>query len=183
MMQTHELTQWVSEHTEEMYKWALYKTSSRELAEDLVQDTFLAAAEKISGFKNQSTPKTWLFSILNNKIVDFYRQKVKMPVATDNRLFSTLFDEGGDWEVSKRPKAWHDEEHILDNDDFRQILKKCMDALPDKWSISVKLKYLMGKNGEEICQELDITSTNFWQIVHRAKLQLRDCIENRWFKN
>jgi RNA polymerase sigma-70 factor (TIGR02943 family) len=182
-MQTRELAQWVSEHTEEMYKWALYKTSSRELAEDLVQDTFLAAAEKISGFKNQSTPKTWLFSILNNKIVDFYRQKVKMPVATDNQLFSTLFDEGGDWKVIKRPRSWDYEEHILDNDDFRQILKKCMDALPDKWSISVKLKYLTGKNGEEICQELDITPTNFWQIVHRAKVQLRDCIENGWFKN
>lgn len=181
-MQTRELTQWVSDHTEEMYKWALYKTSSHEVAEDLVQDTFLAAAEKLSGFKNQSTPKTWLFSILNNKIVDFYRHKVKMPVATDNRLFSSLFDEGGDWEVNKRPKAWHDEEHILDNDEFSQILKTCLDALPDKWSISVKLKYLMGKNGEEICQELGITPTNFWQIVHRAKVQLRNCIEIGWFE-
>lgn len=182
-MQSLELAKWVSEHTEEMYKWALYKTSSRELAEDLVQDTFLAAAEKLSGFKNQSTPKTWLFSILNNKIVDFYRQKVKTPVAKDDTLFASLFDQGGDWEVSKRPKAWHDEEHILDNNDFQQILQQCLDALPERWSISVKLKYLMGKNGEEICQELSITPTNLWQIVHRAKVQLRNCIENGWFKN
>ncbi|PIY34118.1 MAG: RNA polymerase subunit sigma, partial [Bacteroidetes bacterium CG_4_10_14_3_um_filter_42_6] len=60
---------------------------------------------------------------------------------------------------------------------------KCLDALPDRWSLSIKLKYLMEKESEEICQELGVSPTNFWQIMHRAKLQLRDCVENKWFKD
>lgn len=58
-----------------------------------------------------------------------------------------------------------------------------MDNLPEQWNACVKLKYLMQKKGEEICQELDITPTNFWQIMHRAKLNLRDCVETNWFNN
>ena len=67
--------------------------------------------------------------------------------------------------------------------EFKEVLKRCLDSLPEKWNTCVKLKYLTQKSGEEICQELKITPSNFWQIVHRAKLQLRDCIENNWFKN
>lgn len=95
-----------------------------------------------------------------------------------------MFDADGHWQQSHRPIDWEEEEeHLLDNDEFQAILKRCLDALPEKWSSCVKLKYLSEKKGEDICQELDMTLTNYWQIVHRAKLQLRDCIENKWFKN
>ena len=67
--------------------------------------------------------------------------------------------------------------------DFQKVLQKCLDALPEQWNMCVKLKYLTEKSGEEICQELNIAPTNYWQIVHRAKLQLRNCVENNWFKN
>lgn len=173
----------VEKHTNELYTWALHKVSDSELAKDLVQDTFLAAAEKIDGFKGESTLKTWLFSILNHKIVDVYRKKVKQPVNMDSQVFSNFFDTDGGWQEAKQPKVWQEEEqHLLDDSEFQRVLKKCLDALPEKWNLCVKLKYLSGKKGEEICQELEIAPTNFWQIVHRAKLQLRDCVENNWFK-
>ena len=79
-----DLSQLVEEYTGEMYQWACYKVSNTELAKDLVQDTFLAAAEKIDTFKGKSSPKTWLYSILNNKIVDVYRKKVKQAQSMDN---------------------------------------------------------------------------------------------------
>lgn len=181
---TANLSEWVETYTSDLFSWALHKVSDHELARDLVQDTFLAAAEKIQNFKGESAPKTWLFSILNHKIIDFYRKKVRQPVRVDNQVFSTFFDEGGEWKVEKRPGPWsNDDEHLLDDIDFQAVLKKCMDALPENWNTCVKLKYLMNKNGEEICQVLNITSTNFWQIVHRAKLQLRNCVEDNWFKN
>ncbi|MCK5344766.1 MAG: sigma-70 family RNA polymerase sigma factor, partial [Candidatus Heimdallarchaeota archaeon] len=69
------LTEWVESYTSDLYFWALHKVSDPEQAKDLVQDTFLAAAEKVQGFKGDSTPKTWLFSILNHKVIDFYRKK------------------------------------------------------------------------------------------------------------
>ena len=74
------LSQWVESYTENLHSWAFHKVSDGELAKDLVQDTFLAAAEKIESFKGDSSPKTWLFSILNHKIIDHYRKKVNQPV-------------------------------------------------------------------------------------------------------
>jgi len=174
----------VSQYTEELYNWAFHKTSSITMAEDLVQESFLAAAENINSFKGDSSAKTWMFSILNHKIIDFYRKKVNQPVRLESEILSTFFDKDGTWQWEKRPKDWHEEEtHLLDDIDFQIILKKCMDALPEKWSTCVKLKYLSEKKGEEICQEAGISTTNFWQIIHRAKLKLRDCVEDNWFKN
>jgi RNA polymerase sigma-70 factor (ECF subfamily) len=183
-MEHKNLKNWINEYTKELYKWAYYKTSSVETSEDLVQETFLAAAEKIGNFKGDSSAKTWLFSILNHKIIDHYRKNVNKPVSVENNSFSTFFDENGGWQQKKRPEDWHEEEnHLLDDEEFQQILQKCLDALPAKWNTCVKLKYLSEKSGEEICQELGMTATYFWQIVHRAKLQLRDCIDNNWFKS
>jgi len=183
-MKDKDLTDWVNEFTNELYKWAYYKTSSVETAEDLVQETFLVAAQKMDSFKGDSSPKTWLFAILNHKIIDHYRKSIHKPVAMEVNTISTYFDEDGSWQQKKQPKDWQVEEnHLLDDDEFQQILQKCLDALPEKWNTCVKLKYLTEKSGEDICQELGIAPTNFWQIVHRAKLQLRNCIENNWFKN
>jgi RNA polymerase sigma factor (sigma-70 family) len=88
------LKEWVDKYTDDLFSWALHKVSDTELAQDLVQDTFLAAAEKIDGFKGDSAPKTWLYSILNHKIIDHYRKKVRQPVKVENQVFSTFFDEG-----------------------------------------------------------------------------------------
>lgn len=183
-MEYENLKNWVNEFTNELYKWAYYKTSSTETAEDLVQETFLVATEKFNTFKGESSPKTWLFSILNHKIIDYYRKNVNKPASIESNVISTYFDEDGSWQQEKRPKNWDDgETHLLDDNDFQQILQKCLDALPEKWNTCVKLKYLAKKSGEDICQELGLAPTNYWQIVHRAKLQLRDCIENKWFKS
>jgi len=183
-MGNNDLTNWVNEFTGGLYKWAYYKTSSAETAEDLVQETFLVAAEKFSSFKGDSSPKTWLFAILNHKIIDYYRKKVKMPVGIESGVISNYFDEHGSWQKEKRPNDWQDEEnHLLDNNEFQKVLQKCLDALPEQWNMCVKLKYLTKKNSDDICQKLGIAPTNYWQIVHRAKLQLRNCVENKWFKN
>ena len=181
----HKLADWVEEYTSDLFSWAKHKVSNSELAADLVQDTFLAAAEKMDGFKGDSTPKTWLFSILNHKIIDYYRKKVNQQIPQESESLSRFFEPEGDWQESRKPKNWYDEEeeHLLDNYDFMAVLKKCLDALPEKWNLCVKLKYLSEKSGEEICQELEISTSNYWQIIHRAKLQLRECVDDNWFKN
>nr|NQU93084.1 sigma-70 family RNA polymerase sigma factor [Bacteroidota bacterium] len=183
-MKDNTLEKWVEQYTDGLYSWAVYKVSDTELAKDLVQDTFLAASEKIATFKGESSPKTWLFSILNYKVIDHYRAKAKQPVKLEDQSFSNFFNDDGEWRPDKKPQDWHGHEnHLLDDADFQLILKKCLEALPEKWNACVKLKYLMDKNGDEICQELEITPTNFWQMMHRAKLSLRDCVEVNWFNN
>lgn len=180
-MAQSELIEWVDAYTSDLYNWAYHKTTNVEVAKDLVQDTFLAATERIDSFQRKSSAKTWLFSILNNKIVDFYRRKSKADISLENSFLSNFFTEDGEWKKDRMPKNWEEEEeHLLDNKDFHEVLKICMDALPESWSVTVKLKYLMQKKGEEICKELNISSSNYWQMIHRAKLQLRACIEKKW---
>jgi RNA polymerase sigma-70 factor (ECF subfamily) len=177
-----DLAHWVEEYTSGLYSWALHKISDEELAKDLVQDTFMAAAEKISSFKGESSPKTYLYSILNHKIIDHYRKKVHKPVNLESSVLSRYFNEDGGWQDNKRPHEWHEDEgNLLDDNDFQQVLYDCINGLPDKWNACVTSKYLMDKKTEEICQDLGITTTNYWQMMHRAKLQLRECIDNNWF--
>ncbi|WP_068473990.1 sigma-70 family RNA polymerase sigma factor [Saccharicrinis aurantiacus] len=183
-MKENNLEIWVNQYTEDLYRWALHKTSSQQVAEDLVQETFLAAAEKIDSFRGDSTPKTWLFSILNFKVIDYYRSKSKKDITLENEALAHFFDQDGEWKQNVNIGIWDaDDANLLDNTDFRTTLEHCIEALPPKWQSCVKLKYLSEKKGEEICQELGIAPTNLWQMIHRAKLQLRGCLHTNWFKH
>ncbi len=179
---------WVKLYTTSLYNWALFKTSDKECAEDLVQDTFLAAYQQLSGFEEKSSPKTWLMAILNNKIKSFYRKKYKTTSnseidSNDNQVFDQMFNYNDRWKKGERPSLWElNDKHLLDNNDFNHILALCISRLPKHWATAINLKYLEEKKGEQICQEMDITPTNFWQILHRGKLQLRKCLEVNWFK-
>ncbi len=179
---------WVKAFSDKLYSWALYKTSGQETAEDLVQDTFLAACQSFEKFEGRSDPQTWLFGILNNKIADHFRKVYRNPTSnkeenSENHFFKNFFDEGGDWLKKERPQAWKNEDaHLLDDTEFVKTLQACLKELPDNWYAAINLKFLEQKKGEIICQELEITPTNFWQILHRAKLQLRKCLQVHWFK-
>lgn len=181
---------WVEAWSDKMYSWALYKTNNKEAAEDLVQETFMAAFQSFDKFKEKSSPNTWLFGILNNKIADHFRKAYRQPIVNEsdrNReggkgFLDTFFDADNNWLKEQRPQRWDDDSHLLDNPEFVKTLQGCMNELPSNWFAAINLKYLEEKKGEQICQDLEITPTNFWQILHRAKLQLRKCLENHWFK-
>ncbi len=183
------LHDWVNQYSDALYSWALHKTSDKETAEDLVQETFLAATRAFNKFENKSNAKTWLLSILNNKIIDHYRKQFRNPLvrATSqieknaSDLLDNFFNEYGEWTQEQRPQEWKEEENLLDNSVFNQTLAGCMKKLPSNWFSALQMKYMEEKSGELICQELQITPTNFWQILHRSKLQLRKCLEINWF--
>jgi RNA polymerase sigma-70 factor (ECF subfamily) len=180
-----QFNQLIEDYTSPLLTWAKYKVSDDELARDMVQETFLAAYQSFEKFKGESTPRTWLFSILNRKIIDHYRTRVKQhsSYGLEPHATSRFFDEEGGWLPESTPTHWdYDEEHLLDNNDFNLVLKLCIDLLPDVWKSCVQLKYIDDRKSDEICQELGISPTNYWQILHRSKLQLRGCIEENWFK-
>jgi RNA polymerase sigma-70 factor (TIGR02943 family) len=183
------LENWINQFSDELFSWALYKTSSKETAEDLVQETFLAAFHKINTFQEKSKPKTWLFSILNNKVIDYYRsnnhnskQTLNISEKSGYELSDGMFDENGNWESNDINAIWDEEQELLDNSEFNNIMQECMEDLPQKWNIAVTSKYLTDKNTEEICEELEITVTNYWQIIHRSKLILKKYLEIKWEK-
>lgn len=177
------ITCWVQLYSDSLYSWALHKTSNKETAEDLVQETFLVALESFHKFKDESNPKTWLFAILNNKINDHYRTSYRISVVNDDAIFDQLFDEAGPWKREQIPLQWpENNENLMDDTEFQHQLQNCLKQLPSHWFSAIQLKFIEEKKGNEICQELGITDTNFWQILHRAKLQLRKCLEINWFK-
>lgn len=180
---------WVHSFGDELFSWALHKTSDREVAEDLVQETFFSAFRSFDSFKGQSIAKTWLFKILNNKIIDHYRKSsqqlfINFEDFVGNQAKSDiigLFDHLGNWTPNGLEHEWSNEGHLLDDPEFNEVMEKCMDDLPETWKTVVLWKYHLDKKAREICQELDITPSNYWQILHRAKLLLKKCLELKWF--
>lgn len=187
------IQEWVSLYADDLFRWALHKTSNRETAKDLVQETFLATLKSFDKFQGKCQPKTWLFSIMNNKIYDFHRSKFRTTIVNQSRLSSwsedrdvleNFFESNGTWKSETRPTNWQEvEEHLLDNPEFKPVFNHCLKTLPNKWFSIIQFKYLKEKDGKEICQELGITPSNLWQILHRAKLRLRMCLEKYWFKS
>ncbi len=183
---------WVGLYSDKLYSRAYYMTNNKEAAEDLVQETFLAALKGFEKFKGQSNPLTWLLAIINYKIIDYHRLRYKYPTINienpigngNNKFPHIFFDEDGRWRDEQRPLDWaFDEGHLLDNPAFNETLKKCMEQLPAQWFSAIQLKYLEEEDSSTICQDLSISATNYWQILHRAKLQLRKCLEMKWFKS
>lgn len=178
-----EISSWVKDYTVDLYAYTISKVADKLTAEDIVQNTFLAALESLNRFENKSGPKTWLFSILKNKIADYYRQRYKQ---VDKFFISDaaegLFDENGNFKTPCSTIQWTTDEELLDNPEFLMALHHCLEALPRKMSSVVELKYLYGADSRRVCQKLEITQANFWQVMHRAKLLLKTCLENKWFK-
>ena len=180
---TETTTCWVQLYSDSLYSWALHKTSNKETAEDLVQETFLIAIKSFDKFKGDSNPKTWLFSILNNKINDHYRKSYRTPVINNDTILDIFFDNYEHWRKDQMPQKWTDDiGNLLDDVEFQQELDNCLKKLPPNCFSAIQLKFIEEKKGNVICQELGMSDTNFWQILHRAKLQMRKCLELNWFK-
>lgn len=184
---------WVKEYLDELINYTYFKTSDQIAAENIVQDTFEAVIKGFDNFEQKSSPKTWIYGILKNKIRDFYKSKnisnkfINLDFSDsdgDEDILDKFFDENGKWKNNQKPQTWHfeEEQNLLDNHDFQKIMIECIEYLPDKWKECIKLKYLVQSKGKEICNILEINQTNYWQMLHRAKLQLRDCLDNNWFK-
>jgi RNA polymerase sigma-70 factor (ECF subfamily) len=166
----------VEEQSDYLLSFAMSKLQDLELAKDLVQDTFVSAITKLDSFENRSNIRTWLTSILNRKIIDHWRKaetRYTDPV-------SSFFDQEGKakhWIVENKNNA--SVETIVDKitkEEATLELYNCIEKLPPKWRGVIASKYLDEKVSDDICKELEITPSNLWVIIHRAKLLLRECL-------
>lgn len=178
-----DLKSWVKEYSNALFAYALQKIGDTHIAEDLVQDTFLAAATSMDLFEGRSSPKTWLFGILKNKIAGHYRQTIRQATTpSSNDILDRFFLPDGSWSPHLRPSPWPDNLESLTNDpEFNQVLDECIGNLPPAMQACIRLKFLDEKKGPEICAELAISAANYWQLVHRAKILLRQCLQENWF--
>lgn len=178
---------WVELYADYLYTYAYTRINDEDQAKDLVQETFLAALEKIDGFKGNSSERTWLTAILKNKVIDTYRKKSsgldKRPeVKEAEREQADFFDhDDGHWNVEHRPKEFGiEQEDALLNKEFNYILQMCMEKLPALWLSVFTMKHMDDEPTDVICKQLKVSPSNFWVIIHRAKLNLRECLQKRW---
>ncbi len=173
----------IENHSKRLLNRAYYLLSNKEDAEDAVQEVFLAAYAKRMSLPDVNSVEAWLLGVLYHKVSDMYKERYKKPMAGIN--FDHDFDRNGEWKQTDVANTWEDApespEMLLDNTDFRQSFYSCLDKLPPKWKIAVKLCYLQSKKAVEICKELNISSTAYWKLLQRSRLQLRECIEINWF--
>jgi len=177
---------WVKLHGDYLYNYAYSRVQSKESAEDLVQETFISALKSIKSFRGDSSEITWLIAILKRKIIDHYR-KLSRKKETVTSQFSTPFQDNsgmdGHWILDRAPKDWHiKHEDPMRQSEFIFILEMCIAALPEKWRSVFVLKVMEELKSDEVCKEIGCSSSNLWVIIHRARLQLRECLENRWLK-
>ncbi len=156
-----------------------------------MQDTFLSAFKSKDTYNGTASEKTWLVSILKNKIIDYHKKastKNESPLKLRGSLEAPSYDhffnasKMGHWVNEVEPKDWADASIKAESKEFYTILQQCLSALPAKWAGIFSMNLLDDRESKEVCKEFEITSSNFWVIMHRSKLQIRECLEKNWLK-
>ena len=154
-------------------------------AEDAVSDTLLAVLEKPQSFAGRSQLKTWLVGVLKHKVIDQLRRHHReATVLTDDDgedLDESLFHTEGREHWREPPKDWGSPEAALGQRQFFDVLQACMDHLPPTQGRVFLMREWLDLSTDDICKELQITATNLWVLLHRARLRLQQCLQQRWF--
>ena len=152
-------------------------------AEDAVSDTLLAALEKPDAFGGASQLKTWLVGVLKHKVIDQLRRHTReatlLTPEDGDDLDESLFDRTGHW--SDQPQDWGSPEAACGQRQFFEVLEACCDHLPATQGRVFMMREWLELDTNEICKELQISPTNLWVLLHRARLRLRECLQQRWF--
>ena len=184
-------TVWVDEHGDYLFRYALMRLRDDTLAEDLVQETLLAAIQSMKSYGGKSTEKTWLTSILKHKIIDYYRKysretpldETVLDLSEFDKLFERTDEWNNHWNPKLAPSDWNmSPEAVFEQHEFFNVLQNCMSKLPEKVAGVFALREMDGLESNEICEILAISASNFWVIMHRARMSLRRCVELNWFK-
>ncbi len=168
---------WLSEHGDALMSFAMVHLRQREVAEDLVQDTLLAAMMQRASFDGRSSRRTWLIGILRHKIVDHFRRRAVAERASDvlAEVVERAFKSSGKWQNS--PQTWGLTDSDLERREVADALRTCLASLPPRIAEAFLLREHAQIEVEQLCQVLDTTPTNIWTMLYRARTALRECLE------
>ena len=181
---------WVDEHGDYLFRYAVVRLRDESLAEDCVQEALLSAIQAMASYGGKSTERTWLTGILKHKIIDHFRKHSREvpldPSETDLSEFDPLFERDDEfvdhWHDSLSPRIWRrSPDEALQENEFFGVLQGCMSKLPERVASVFALREMNGLDTDEICEILSLSSSNFWVMMHRARMALRRCIEINWF--
>lgn len=182
---THELSppdQWLNLYGDILYRYGITRVRDPEIAEDLVQDTLLAALKAKENYAGHSTEQTWLIGILKHKIIDYFRKASRDKVQEfDEHLVSdeNYFDQRGHWKTDLT--NWSQPDKSMQQEEFMQVLEECIERLPSRMAQLFILREFDDMKSDEICELMSIsTLNNFWVMLSRVRVQLRHCLDINW---
>jgi RNA polymerase sigma-70 factor, ECF subfamily len=179
----------LAQHRRYLYGYAFARLRETHIAEELVQDTLVAALENIACFKGKCAMRTWLTAILKHKIIDWQRREARNPVfelrhqsndeGKEEAAMDALLESSRGWMGSV--PSWSDPEQSLENRRFLETFEHCLNRLPKATARAFYLREIQGMDTDELCRELSISPTNCWVMLHRARMSLRRDLEKLWF--
>ena len=173
----------------QMVKFATLQLRDQALAEDAVQEALIGAMKNAASFKGHAALKTWVFAILKNKIADTLRQRSRLVEASrllgsdqDEDDLNELFDRKGFWQADERPQTWACPEAAIQDKQFWRVFEACLDNLPGQQARIFMMREFIELESHEVCAAAGMTVSNLNVTLYRARLRLRECLENRWFQ-
>ena len=169
-----------------LLRFAQLQLRNDSLAEDVVSETLLAILEKPDSFEGRSTLRTYATGILKFKIIDVLRKRgreVHIEPLEDQSMdeaIDAMFAADGHWR--DEPAAWRHPERALEQSQFFEALQACVDRLPARTGRVFMMREWLEREVEEICAELGITANHCGVMLYRARMQLRECLQQRWFE-
>ncbi|KIF82989.1 sigma-70 family RNA polymerase sigma factor [Noviherbaspirillum autotrophicum] len=170
-----------------LVRFAVLQLRNDSLAEDVVQDALMAVLEKPERFAGQSSLRTYVTGILKHKIIDALRstrREVRIEAEdgqSDADVIDALFKPDG--HTVNTPHRWGDPDATLEQKDFFRVLELCLEKLPPKNARIFMMREWLELDTDEICKELGISTSNAWVMLYRARVQLRECLDLKWFGN
>jgi len=173
----------ITDHGDALYCYALQRVHNPDVAEDLVQETLLAALASKGSFVGRSAERTWLIGILKHKLVDHLRKLIRYQPLTELQSEDDLdpFDENVHWKM--RVSRWQCDPHVtIDNSEFQEVFASCLSQLPPRIAQVFWLYEAESVSSKELCEKLGISPTNVWTMLYRARLRLQRCLSLNWFE-
>lgn len=175
--------EWVELYGDFLFNFAVGQVRDTSEAEDLVQETFLAAIKSRERFAGQCTERTWLVSILRHKICDHLRTKSRQPrladIRRDSETDSDDVDESLVW-LHESAAQCQGPDRRMELQEFRAALELALGHLPTRIAQVFQLYEIEERSGGEICATLNISESNLWVMLHRARTHLRKALAPTW---
>lgn len=175
--------QWLNHHGDALFRYAVMLVRSADRAEDLVQETLLAALESHNRFTGSASERTWLIAILRNKAVDLRRKQMREArvLGKSDPVMDSAFNKFGKWRVAPIAVSMTPQQ-IIESREFRQVFAGCLRQLPLHFRDAFSLRVVEGLDAAEVCRVLELSPANLWTLLSRARERLRRCLETGWFK-
>lgn len=170
---------WVDIYGDALFAYALSRLRDRNSAEEAVQETFLSALKSIEQLRTAEAEGAWLMAILKRKVIDQVRSQARQPASLEtDPVVSAMFDKRGNWSKSAKANSAMRLDSI-ERDEFRALFQDCLKKIPPTQASTFWLREVQQESAEEVCKVLDISTSNLWVLMHRARLALVECMKTR----